>query len=271
MITRKPLSVLLISLFALVSCDKAKKQWVFVETLPLDGVSPIGMVPVGDDLWLSDVDHNRLVKIDETGKIQQEVNNLNRPMHIDSDGRIIYIPQYGGDNIVAWDGTILKPVALKNTLDAPGGVGVGFGLMAIADFFHHRVVVKTKDNEFTIGKEGHDNSSLYYPTDVKITEDKLYIADAYNNRVQVYDHQGNYLHTVGWQEGIKVATGVEVGNSQVFITDFHGDRLLVYNLDGQLLQTFQEHLDNPTDVLLAGGKLYVANYKGHSLAVFEFK
>lgn len=79
------------------------------------------------------------------------------------------------------------------------------------------------------------------------------------------------MRTIGWQESINVATSVGIGDEQVFITDFHGYRLLVYDLDGQLLQMFQEHLDDPTDVLLVGERLYVANYKGHSLSVLELK
>jgi len=46
---------------------------------------------------------------------------------------------------------------------------------------------------------------------------------------------------------------------------------LIYDTYGKLLYEFKEHLSNPTDVLMVGNKLYVANFKGHSLAVFELK
>ena len=255
----------------LLACETKPKKWVYTGTIELENIAPIGMIAAGNDFWLSDVDHDRLVKIDKTGKVLQEVTGLVRPMHIDGDGQNIYIPQFGADNIRRWDGTRLNEVTIADSLDAPGGVALGSGMIAVADFFNHRVIVNARDTAFIIGKEGHDNNSLYYPTDLKIDQDYLYIADAYNNRVEVYDHRGAYVRTIGWQEDIKVATGVEAGKQQVFITDFHGNRLLVYDIYGQLQQTFTDHLDNPTDVLLTDEKLYVVNYRGQYLSVFELQ
>jgi DNA-binding beta-propeller fold protein YncE len=267
----KNLIIALFGLLAFSSCEETPKKWVYTETIELTGITPIGMIAAGDNFWVSDVDHDRLVKIDATGKIINQIDGLIRPMHIDGEDENIYIPQFGADNIVRWDGSTLNPIDIGDSLDAPGGVGVGYGMIAVADFFNHRVLVNSQEKSFIIGKEGHDNSSLYYPTDIDITEKYIYIADAYNNRVEVYDHQGTYVRTIGWQEGIKVATGVEVGNEQIFITDFHSSRLLVYDIYGELLQTFDEHLDDPTDALLVGNTLYVMNFKGRSLSVFELR
>jgi DNA-binding beta-propeller fold protein YncE len=267
----RTLGIIIFALLTFSSCKETPKKWVYTETIKLEGITPIGMIAVGDDFWLSDVDHDRLVKIDARGKIIDQIDGLIRPMHIDGDDENIYIPQFGADNIVRWDGAQLNPVDIGDSLDAPGGIGVGYGMIAVADFFNHRVLVNSQEKSFIIGKEGHDNSSLYYPTDIDITAKYIYIADAYNNRVEVYDHQGSYVRTIGWQEGIKVAAGVEVGNEQIFITDFHNSRLFVYDIYGALLQTFDQHLDDPTDALLVGNKLYVMNFKGQSLSVFKLQ
>lgn len=267
----KRLLIVFSGISILSGCETEPKQWVYSSTINLTGISPIGILADGDNFWLSDVKNDRLVKVNKSGNILQEINGLIRPMHIDGEGDNIFIPQFGADNVVRWDGNNLIPVEISDSLDAPGGVGLGYGIIAIADFFNHRVLVSTENGSFIIGKEGHDNSSLYYPTDVDITAEYINIADAYNNRVEVYDHQGKYVRTIGWQEGIRVATGVEVGNQQIFITDFHGSRLLIYDIYGQLLQTFSENLSDPTDALLVGDKLYVTNFKGQSLSVFELK
>jgi len=256
-------------LLFLFGCESEPKKWVYSSSIDLDGITPIGILADDDNFWLSDVSNDRLVKIDKSGKILEEISNLIRPMHIDQEGDKIFIPQFGADNVVQWDRNIITPVNISDSLDAPGGVGVGFGLIAVADFFNHRVLVSTADTSFVIGKEGHDNGSLYYPTDVDITAEHINIADAYNNRVEVYDHTGKYIRTIGWQEGIRVAAGLEVGNKQIFITDFHGSRLLIYDIWGQLEQTFSEGLSDPTDALLVGDKLYVTNFNGQSLSVYE--
>jgi hypothetical protein len=262
------LSILSATLFG---CEPKPRQWVYTKTIQLDGIEPIGIVQAGDHLWLSDVDNDRIVKIDHSGNVQQEIKNLIRPMHIAGNKNELYIPQFGADNIVRWDAEGLHSINIADSLDAPGGVDVDFGMMAVADFFNHRVLVTGQEKSFIIGKEGHDNGSLYYPTDVEITNELIYIADAYNNRVEVYNHNGEYVRTIGWQEGIKVAAGVGLGNDQIFITDFHGNRLLIYDKWGKLIYEFKEHLSNPTDVLVIDNKLFVVNFKGHSLTVFELK
>ena len=145
-------------LLAFMSCETKPKQWVYTKTLSLGNIGPIGIMADGNNLWLSDVDHNRLVKIDETGKVLQEIEGFVRPMHIAGDDDKIYIPQFGADNIVRWDKKrgVIDTISTNYTLDAPGGVDVGYGLMVVADFFNHRVLVSTQDSAFIIGKEGHD-------------------------------------------------------------------------------------------------------------------
>ena len=127
-----------------------------------------------------------------------------------------------------------------------------------------------QDNKVTIiGKEGHKNGELYYPTDVEISNDLIYVADAYNNRVQVFDLNGNYVRMIGWNEGIKVATGLKVTDLQVIIADFEGNRVLVYDLNGNLLQIISDKFNQPTDIEIVSNKMYVVNYKGKTISVFK--
>ncbi len=267
----KRLSLFFVVLLVLAGCQPKPKQWRYIRTIPISGIGPIGIVQAADNLWLSDVDNNRVVTVDKSGSIIQEINAIARPMHIAGTKDELYIPQFGADNVIRWDAEGIHSIAIADTLDAPGGVDVNDDRMAIADFFNHRVLVYAQHQSYSIGGEGHDNGQLYYPTDVKITDSLLYIADAYNNRVEVYNYSGKYVRTIGWQESIKVAAGVEVANNQIFITDFYGNRLLIYDIYGKLLYEFSEYLDKPTDALWANDTLYVANFKGHSLAVFAWQ
>ncbi len=107
--------------FILLGCDSKPGQWVYTKTIQLDGISPIGMVQAGDDLWLSDVDNDRIVKIDIAGKVIQEINGLIRPMHITGNKDELFIPQFGADNVVRWDKEGIHPIRVADSLDAPGG------------------------------------------------------------------------------------------------------------------------------------------------------
>lgn len=173
------------------------------------------------------------------------------------------------DTILTFENDKRDFLPIASALNAPAGIAVEGNTIAIADFYNHRVIVKQGDQELIIGKEGHDPWDLYYPTDVAIYKGLIYVADAYNNRIQVFDEKGNGLRIIGEQDKIQVATGIEVADEQVFVTDFDGNRMLVYDLTGTLIQVFSEHFDQPADISLADDKIIVVNYSGQTISIFE--
>jgi hypothetical protein len=113
---------LLFVLFILGSCEQEPKSWQLLNSIQLDDVHPIGLAHTPDGLWLSDGDHNRLVRIDSQGNIVQRIDSLERPMHIWADGYELLIPLYGNDQVLRWKEEIVKSIAFSDSLDAPAGV-----------------------------------------------------------------------------------------------------------------------------------------------------
>ncbi|MGY8916294.1 MAG: NHL repeat-containing protein, partial [Flavobacteriales bacterium] len=79
----------LISLIAvaavMISCTEkpaVPQEWQFEKTIDLDGINPIGIAMDGNDIFLSDGDHNRVVQVSEDGAILFEMDGFERPMHI---------------------------------------------------------------------------------------------------------------------------------------------------------------------------------------------
>ncbi|CAH8281958.1 NHL repeat-containing protein [Mariniflexile fucanivorans] len=244
-------------------------QWKFVKNIDLNNVNPIGIVAQENFLWLSDVTNNRIVKIDLDGKIIESFDGFKRPMHMAIQKDKIYIPEYTSDSLKILEDGKVSTYKLKEKPDAIAGVSIDGNTVAVADFYNNRIILQ-QDNKVTIiGKEGHNDGELYYPTDVAIKNDLIYVADAYNNRVQVFDFSGKYVRMIGWNEGVKVAAGLKVTDSQVIVADFDGNRILVYNLYGKLLQTLNGKFNQPTDIEIVSNKMYVVNYKGKSLAVYQ--
>ncbi|NDP28661.1 MAG: hypothetical protein GZ087_14755 [Flavobacterium sp.] len=64
-------------------------------------------------------------------------------------------------------------------------------------------------------------------------------------------------------------TGLKVTHTQVIVADFEGNRVLVYDLKGKLLQILSDKFNQPTDIEIVNGKMYVVNYKGKTISVFE--
>ena len=256
----------------IVSCQEKKQteiRWVHSKTIALADVNPIGIAQGEKGIWLSDGDRNRLVLIDTSGIILKTIDSLDRPMHIASEGQMLVIPQYGNDEILRFRESEKEIVRTRDSLDAPAGVAIKGAQIAIADFYNNKVHYTENSSDWiTFGKEGKADGDFYYPTDVHLTESKIWVADAYNNRLQVFDKKGNHLKTIGEDQKMNAATGIFVSDTNAYTTDFENDRVLVFNLEGSLKQVLDTDISKPTDLIIIDEVLYVTNYKGKSLSLY---
>lgn len=263
--------VVLLIVTACKEKEELPKEWMLSKTIQLNGVNPIGLTQVSGDIWLSDGDHNRLVKINAEGKITQTIDSLDRPMHIDAIKETIFIPQYGKDVIETVDKKGRFVMQVSDSLDAPAGVSVFENERAIADFYNNRILYYDGANWISFGKEGKAEGDFYYPTDVQITKDKIWVADAYNNRIQVFDKKGGFLQMMGHDQKMNAATGIFVSENEVFVTDFENNRVLIFDKTGKLLQVLKDQIEKPTDIMIKDKVLYVINYRNGKLNLFEKK
>ncbi|MGB1283206.1 MAG: NHL repeat-containing protein [Polaribacter sp.] len=266
----KTIGYIILSIILLTSCkEETSKKWVLSKEIKVEGVNPIGIAIQKNNIWLSDGDHNRLVQIDDEGTILDTINGLERPMHIAANATQLFVPEYGSDFIRIVENNTKSTLQLNDSLDAPAGFSVFKNEKAIADFYNHRILFFDGNLWTSFGKEGKNEGDFYYPTDVQITSHKIWVADAYNNRVQVFDKKGKFLKVIGKNEKMNAATGIFVSESSLFVTDFENDRVLVFDLEGHLQQEISKNIEKPTDVLLKDEKLYVLNYRKQTINVYK--
>jgi len=271
-ICRSNLWLCAVSLFGLCICAcQTNKSWQLDETISLGEITPIGIAYDGTNFWLSDGDNNQLVQVDKLGKVLQTKSGFKRPMHIAYEAGKLYVPEYGKDSITIINNTETSFLDISEELDAPAGVAIAEnGDIAIADFYNHRLLLKHDGTWKSIGKKGRNAAAeFHYPTDVQYTSKALYVADAYNNRIQVFDFDGTHKHTFGRPDKMNATTGLYVWEDQVLVTDFENDRVLIYNTEGILQQTLTEGFSNPTDLIVVDEQLYVINYKGKNMVRFK--
>lgn len=273
MMLNKTKIFLIISLVYLLGtgCKEVPKEWVFKEEIRLNGIKPLGIIVEGEEMWLTDVDNNRMVKTDLGGNVLRSYPGLMRPMHFAMTGSKVYVTEFLGDTISILRDENRSPMRLDVELDGPAGIDVDDKTTAIIDFYNHRLILNNNGEITIIGKKGHADGEFNYPTDVELFDDQIFVADAYNNRVQVFDYAGKVLKVIGWREDIRVATGLAIGPDRVYVTDFHGSRILIYDFEGVLLKVFEDHLDKPTDIYVNEDLMYVANYGGGSVTVFNLQ
>ncbi len=275
---------------ALISCKKEQKLpentiWQFVKTIALEGVNPIGIALDGDRIYLSDGDNNRIVVVDSTGNTLFIQDGFERPMHIDygnaaavttQDTAIasqikgaLFVPEYGRDSIAVVRNNKNDYLVLKDSLDAPAAVSVFNNEIAIADFYNHRILYYNGSSWIKIGTEGKEPGMFYYPTDVQITNDGIFVADAYNNRGQVFDKSGEFVAVFGQDQKMNAATGIYVSDQEIYLTDFEHKRVLVFGKDLSFKQALTTQIQKPTDVIILNGKLLITDYSTGMLVQYK--
>ena len=257
-------------LFLTSSCEKPEKQWRFERKIMLPEESrPLALAKDGETLWFSDPDYFRLYKIDGDGKVLDSITGIQRPMNIHFDNGTLFIPEFLTDTIWQYRDDKRWPLKISKRPQAPAGVSIYGDTVLIADFYNHRIIVETPNKSFTIGRQWHKDGELYYPIDVKMKDKRIYVADAYNNRVQVFGFDGTHQKkTIGQNEKINVASGISLGEDRFAITDQENSRILIFDYQGKLLQILKESIFYPTDVHFEKGRLFIANFKENSISLY---
>jgi streptogramin lyase len=147
----------------------------------------------------------------------------------------------------------------------------------------------TGSPQFTLGEpgvEGNDNEHFANPADVAFDANgNIYIADQWNHRVQIYDKDGNYLHTVGSGPGagptqLNSPAGVTVtGNGDIYVADYTNHRIQIFYNNGTHKATLgvtgvhgsdNGHFWRPSDVAVdAWGNIYVADTWNNRVQKFD--
>jgi DNA-binding beta-propeller fold protein YncE len=146
-----------------------------------------------------------------------EIKNLNKPLGvaIDSQGYLL-VGSNGNNNIEVYDpvdGNFLASFG-DGLVKMPTAITIGpEGKIYVTDSRNHNIHVfdPAYISLGTIGSHGEGEAELDFPTDAVIVKrmdgdtlvHELYVTDQGNNRVQVYDLQGNYLNAIygvscGW-------------------------------------------------------------------------
>ena len=262
-------NIIQVVLLSIVISSCGAKEWTTDRQIDLGDNAPIGIAADDVGYWISDGSNNELIQFDLSDTEVLKVEEFDRPMHIAYTGGKVYIPEYGSDQITIVQDGSKSLFELKDSLDAPAGFAISGEDIAIADFYNHRVLLKTGGEWKSIGEEGNGPKDFYYPTDVQFYGDRLFVADAYNNRIKVLDLSGRTLNSFGQEEEINAAIGLYVSDDQVFVMDQENDRVLVYNHEGVLLQTIEEGFDKPIDAAMIGNEIYVINFGGKNIQVLK--
>lgn len=305
------LGIALIAPLALGSCawfpEKQEPAYEMVDSWGGQGSAPgkfsdpNGIAVAGERVYVADSRNHRIQVFTRDGAFvaQWRVPAEGRPMNLDAGGGRLYA-DYWNDviRVYALDsgelvGSVGGPGDGPGRFRNPGGVAVGpGGHIFVADFTNQRVQELTATGDFVrqwgkTGEKGHLFAGGFnYPIDVAVAADgTLFVADGYNDRIQVFGPDGASVRKWGGPFAVNikgdhfgwftVPTGVALGpNGTVFVADQENNRVQKFTRTGEFLTAFGTSHDGPgytesAVAVAADGTLYTVNLIDNTVEVWK--
>lgn len=132
----------------------------------------------------------------------------------------------------------------------------------------------------SVGGEGKIPGQFIYPNGNRIRENKLFVCDSDNNRIQIFDLDLNLQKVIG-SKGTRrghfdCPSDVDFDSSGiVYIIDTDNHRIQAMTLDGNFLHTFGKkgsapgELCEPISIAVRGQLLYLTEYRNNRVSVFR--
>lgn len=217
---------------------------------------PYGVAARNGKLYVCDTDPKNITVVDLAKKgftyVKPDgMNALRMPIGIaaDDDGSF-YVTDTVRLQVLAFDrsGGLLRTMG-KGAEMKPCGVAVSKDRLFVTDLSNQCVRVynkATKDLLFTVPHDPKkaQHEKLFSPTNVAIdSKGRIVVSDSGGFAIQVYDAEGNHLHTIG-DQGVTLGNftlpkGVAVDREgRIYIVDAATAVVQMFDADGKLLMYF---------------------------------
>ncbi len=118
------------------------------------------------------------------------------------------------------------------------------------------------------GAPGDAPGQFRDPTGIAVNAAEVFVADARNARIQVFDHDGRFRRQFG-HEQLKRPMNLALAGGELFVPDYFEDAVFVFGLDGVLhgvVRPQNERLNSPGGVAVRrDGSLLVADTYAHRI------
>lgn len=117
------------------------------------------------------------------------------------------------------------------------------------------------------GGKGSEPGKFNDPTGIAVTPTEVFVSDARNNRIQVFDKEGNFLRAFG-QEHLGRPMNLDIANNTLYVPDYFKDVVHVFSLAGQYQKVVRTDppLKSPGGIAVdKDGSLLVADTYGQRI------
>lgn len=125
---------------------------------------------------------------------------------------------------------------------------------------------------YKFGEYGTTDDKITVPRGIAVYQNEIYVVDAGNYRIQVFDQKGNFIRkwgSYGNQDGQFLrALNILIIEDKVYITDYIKNQIQIFDLNGKFLKKW-DNIISPLILITCNNLLYVLSYKTQQILVFN--
>lgn len=255
--------------------------------------NPYEVLAFNDEVYVSDRKNNRIAVYDRTGKFTRQIvsEEIYSPAGMCWDGTNLWVAVPEAKQVVMMnpDGVIIDTFKMeKNTL--PSDVAVDAGFMYVLNNIGMNVLkydLNTKEMVKSFGGSGVEEGKMYYPYGIAVREGNVYVADSLNNRINIYDLEGNFIKNwpkleEGAKGGLYVPHGIAFDDDgRLYTVEGMAHQVTAINDQGEIdlrvtksetIEDQAQDISLPTDVTFDEvGRMYVLEHAFKRVLVYKRK
>jgi DNA-binding beta-propeller fold protein YncE len=215
---------------------------------------------------------------------------LGKPMDVVKVNNNIYVSDAKGKYIQVFDqgGTPLfkfgKAGYKEGQFNFPYGItGDSKGNIYVADLYNGNISIFDAKGKFKSYFKEKDKKVISSPGGLRIFNDKLYVADIKQNKVFIFNLEGEKLTEIGGpgiKEGQFIAPNAVTidKDNHIYVTDSGNNRLQVFDNKGKFIRVINGSKDGKGDTILLNprgiavdsqGTIYIVNSLSHNIYAFD--
>ncbi len=182
-------------------------------------------------LYIPEYGSDNILKINDGQKTTLSISDsLDAPAGVDISGDEIVIADFYKHRVLFYDGKEWKSIGKKGKANGefhyPTDVQLFNDKIIVADAYNHRVQIFDKSGSHltTVGHLEGMNAA----TGIFVTDKQIYTTDFENNRVLIFDWEGNVMQTL--TENIQKPTDILVHENNLYVINYKGKSMNVYKV-----------------------------------------